>query len=132
MRAATHVVLRRDLSLNRRLYAWLLGPDDARASAYLATWGLDLLSETLCAQMTEQDKFEPRPFRIFVSLLDKWEIGAPLAERAVLPALRALASTEGEDARIAGAALLEAAEPRVVFAAKSIRSPNRSRKASTC
>lgn len=49
MRAATSVVLRRDLSLNRRLYTWLLGPDDKSEaqSAYLKQHGLQLLSSTL-------------------------------------------------------------------------------------
>lgn len=28
MKSAASVVLRKDMSLNRRLYAWLLGPDD--------------------------------------------------------------------------------------------------------
>lgn len=49
MRAATGVVLRRDLSLNRRLYTWLLGPDDKseNQSIYLRQHALQLLSTTL-------------------------------------------------------------------------------------
>ena len=49
MRAATGVVLRRDLSLNRRLYSWLLGHDDKSEAqvAYLKEHALDLLSLTL-------------------------------------------------------------------------------------
>jgi hypothetical protein len=31
-----------------------------------------------------------RPFKIFISLLDKWEIGAPLTEALVLDAFAAL------------------------------------------
>lgn len=31
-----------------------------------------------------------RPFKIFLSLLDKWEIGSALSERLVIPALRAV------------------------------------------
>ena len=31
-----------------------------------------------------------RPFKIFISLLDKWEIGAPLTEALVFDAFRAL------------------------------------------
>ena len=49
MRAATGVVLRRDLSLNRRLFTWLLGKDensDAQV-AYFKHHGLALLVETL-------------------------------------------------------------------------------------
>lgn len=49
MRAATGVVLRRDLSLNRRLYTWLLGPDEKseNQSIYLRQHALQLLSTTL-------------------------------------------------------------------------------------
>jgi hypothetical protein len=49
MRAAISVVLRRDLALNRRLYTWLLGPDeksDAQVT-YLRKNALALLCETL-------------------------------------------------------------------------------------
>lgn len=47
-----------------------------------------------------------RPFKIFVSLLDKWEIGGPLTEVLVYNALRAIekhveAETESsEDVRL--------------------------------
>lgn len=49
MRAATSVVLRRDLSLNRRLYTWLLGPDESsdKQMEYLRTHALELLRSTL-------------------------------------------------------------------------------------
>lgn len=49
MRAATGVVLRRDLSLNRRLYTWLLGPDEKSDNqiSYLKEHGLELLRSTL-------------------------------------------------------------------------------------
>lgn len=49
MRSATGVVLRRDLSLNRRLYTWLLGPDEKSENqiAYLKEHALDLLKSTL-------------------------------------------------------------------------------------
>lgn len=49
MRAATSVVLRRDLSLNRRLYTWLLGPEEKsdHQITYLREHALELLSSTL-------------------------------------------------------------------------------------
>ena len=49
MKAAIGVVLRRDLSLNRRLYTWLLGPDEKNEaqSVYLRQHALHLLSSTL-------------------------------------------------------------------------------------
>lgn len=49
MRAATGVVLRRDLSLNRRLWTWLLGSDEQpeHQQKYLKENALDLLAGTL-------------------------------------------------------------------------------------
>jgi hypothetical protein len=35
---------------------------------------------------------ESRPFKIFISLLDKWEIGGPLSEAIILDAFKALKS----------------------------------------
>lgn len=49
MRAACSVVLRRDLALNRRLYTWLLGPEEGseNQSLYFRKNALDLLKSTL-------------------------------------------------------------------------------------
>lgn len=49
MRAATSVVLRRDLALNRRLYTWLLGVDEnsQQQMRYLRTHGLVLLTSSI-------------------------------------------------------------------------------------
>jgi hypothetical protein len=49
MRAITGVVLRRDLSLSRRLYTWLLGASDDSETqiAHLREHGLDLLHSAL-------------------------------------------------------------------------------------
>ena len=54
MRAATGVVLRRDLSLNRRLYTWLLGPDEKSDNqlTYLKENALEFLSSTLKVRLT--------------------------------------------------------------------------------
>ena len=54
MRAATGVVLRRDLSLNRRLYTWLLGPDEKSDNQiiYLKENALEFLSSTLKVRLT--------------------------------------------------------------------------------
>ncbi|GJN87072.1 hypothetical protein Rhopal_000017-T1 [Rhodotorula paludigena] len=99
MRAVLGVVLRRDLSLSRRLYTWLLGSSDASSSQveHLRAYGLSLLHESLQAEMSavaglasDQTTERQRPFKIFISLLDKWEIGANLTEVGVLDAFQAL------------------------------------------
>lgn len=49
---------------------------------------------------------ESRPFKIFISLLDKWEIGAPLTQVLIYDAFKAIknlvdAATEGsQDVRL--------------------------------
>jgi hypothetical protein len=121
IRASLPVVLRRDLSLTRRLHAWLLGASDAPQDQmeYLRKFALESLRTALVEDMTA---FEPaadapwrlphssesvaprrqattrrqRAFKIFISLLDKWEIGAPLTEVAVMDAFAAVqAISEG-------------------------------------
>jgi len=68
MRAACSVVLRRDLALNRRLYTWLLGPEEGseNQSIYLRKNGLDLLKSTLevCFKLyVAHQKYNPRDKR---------------------------------------------------------------------
>lgn len=125
MKAATSVVLRRDLSLNRRLYTWLLGPDDKSEAqiVYLRQHGLQLLSTTLKNEMfTPSEEYaESRPFKIFISLLDKWEIGSPLTEVLVYDALKAIhqhmesKSITSSDVAMTASTLLEAVEPSILW-----------------
>ncbi|GAA6010233.1 hypothetical protein JCM11491_005403 [Sporobolomyces phaffii] len=97
MRAAIGVVLRRDLSLSRRLYTWLLGPSEFSDQQvnHLRNHGLELLRLALKIEMDEQSSRtgtieRQRPFKIFISLLDKWEIGGILTEVLVLDAFESL------------------------------------------
>ncbi|KAG0147859.1 hypothetical protein CROQUDRAFT_42250 [Cronartium quercuum f. sp. fusiforme G11] len=99
-RAALGVVLRRDLSLSRRLYTWLLGPSPTTEEPtgqqlnYFRKFGLNLVTKSLREDM--QAKYvdlvveRQRPFKIFIALLDKWEIGGPVTEALALDSFRAL------------------------------------------
>ncbi|KAI0803164.1 Dopey, N-terminal-domain-containing protein [Irpex lacteus] len=125
MRAATSVVLRRDLALNRRLYTWLLGTEETSQQqvAYLKTNALGLLTSTLKEEMFKPSaEYSPsRPFKIFISLLDKDEIGVPLTENLVFDAFRALKksieseSDQGEEMKITASTLYEAVEPHALW-----------------
>lgn len=113
-RSVLSVVLRRDLSLSRRLYAWLLGSSDSSDSqvAHLRQYALDVVKDALKEDMelavsassssvpdSAKAALRQKPFKIFISLLDKWEIGAPLTEVLVLDAFRSLSrclSARGE------------------------------------
>ncbi|RDB28675.1 Protein dopey [Hypsizygus marmoreus] len=125
MRAATGVVLRRDLSLNRRLYTWLLGPDEKSDHQidYLKANTLDLLYSTLKNEMVSPsgEYSESRPFKIFISLLDKWEIIGPLTEILVYDSFKAIKNlvenpTEGsQDLTMTASTLYESVELQILW-----------------
>ncbi|KAG6911306.1 hypothetical protein DXG01_002145 [Tephrocybe rancida] len=131
MRAATGVVLRRDLSLNRRLYTWLLGSDEKsdHQIEFLKANALDLVRSTLKNEMFSPsgEYSESRPFKIFISLLDKWEIGAVLSQVLVYDAFKAIKrliedpSEGSEDVTMTASTLYEAVEPQILW--KQLLSP---------
>lgn len=115
--AATQTLLRRDMSLNRRLYAWLLGSDikgntivpeseisnsyEDQASYFFEKYSKDLLVEALAeilhqklsdADIEERQQAYLKPFRILISLLDKPEIGPQVVENLFLEVIRAFYS----------------------------------------
>ena len=73
MRAATSVVLRRDLALNRRLFAWLLGPVEGSQAQieYYKQHSLELLRSTLRVMHTSlmQDERSLTSYRKRCSIL---------------------------------------------------------------
>ena len=108
--AAVSVVLRRDMSLNRRLWSWFLGPEpnsdaivNSRTSpnhgsestpraigveeraGYFKSFGLSPLLDSLEEMISDASLIpsnRARPFRICLSLMDRGEIGT-----LVLPAI---------------------------------------------
>uniref|UniRef100_A0A8C6QYV0 DOP1 leucine zipper like protein A n=1 Tax=Nannospalax galili TaxID=1026970 RepID=A0A8C6QYV0_NANGA len=104
--AALHVVLRRDMSLNRRLYAWLLGPRSTRhsnpeehATYYFTTFSKELLVQAMVGILQMNGFGEEstlmqdlKPFRILISLLDKPELGPVILEDVLIEVFRTLYS----------------------------------------
>lgn len=113
--AALHVVLRRDMSLNRRLYAWLLGFDnngaiigprstrhsnpEEHATYYFTTFSKDLLVQAMVGILQvnvfgEESTLmqDLKPFRILISLLDKPELGPVILEDVLIEVFRTLYS----------------------------------------
>uniref|UniRef100_A0A8C7B8H2 DOP1 leucine zipper like protein B n=1 Tax=Neovison vison TaxID=452646 RepID=A0A8C7B8H2_NEOVI len=119
--AATQTLLRRDMSLNRRLYAWLLGSDikgntivpeselsnsyEDQSSYFFERYSKDLLVEGLAeilhqkfsdADVEERHHAYLKPFRVLVSLLDKPEIGPRVVGDLFLEVIRAFYSYCGD------------------------------------
>lgn len=115
--AALLTLLRRDMSLNRRLYAWLLGTDikggmvsphpvfstsvEEHTSFYFNNYSKSYLVQALI-NIIKQKHFESdpdkvagylRPFRILMSLLDKPEIGSMILSNVLLELVRAFYSS---------------------------------------
>ncbi|KAJ8013148.1 hypothetical protein DPEC_G00050280 [Dallia pectoralis] len=111
--AASLTLLRRDMSLNRRLYAWLLGTDNKggmvaadpdlsismkeHTANYFNTHSRQLLVQALINILKLKDvEADPesviyylRPFRVIISLMDKPEIGPLVVSSVLLEAVRA-------------------------------------------
>ncbi|QIX00913.1 hypothetical protein AMS68_006430 [Peltaster fructicola] len=98
--ATMGVLLRRDMALNRRIWQWFLGPnskEDASEQAaadkqlqYIAAYGIERIESSLLTAFA-RDSHRPsdrvKPFRICVSLMDRWEIGGSIIPRIFLPAI---------------------------------------------
>ncbi|XP_077584643.1 protein DOP1B [Stigmatopora nigra] len=112
--AALLTLLRRDMSLNRRLYAWLLGTDikgemvaphptmsssaEEHMLFYFNTYSKELIVKGLINILKQKDAAESkpenvigylRPFRILISLLDKPELGPAVLSHVLLEVVRA-------------------------------------------
>lgn len=110
--AAAGVVSRREMSLNRRLWTWLLGPEPtsndgeggpesptsvigdplgsspSSRTRYFEEFGLQPLVQALLkliARDSANAVERARPFRICLSLMDRWEIGGLVVPDIFLP-----------------------------------------------
>jgi hypothetical protein len=115
--AAAGVVSRRDMSLNRRLWAWFLGPeptapevnehvasptqdrhDDApdiasQHAAFFSRYGLEALTSSILKMIrrhTTSPVERARPLRVCLSLMDRWEVGGLIVPDIFLPALQSV------------------------------------------
>jgi hypothetical protein len=114
MRAALGIVLRKDMSLNRRLYAWVLGSDGttqaqvlyfnmyAEKPATQAVRGmLQQQQQQLISSSPESTDIEQqRPYKILISLMDKWELGQPIVNNIFVDSLISLRSIKSQQAEI--------------------------------
>ncbi|TGJ87804.1 hypothetical protein E0Z10_g968 [Xylaria hypoxylon] len=114
LHAAVGVVTRRDMSLNRRLWVWFLGPEQPQQdqenglesptspsenhpgyltskTSYFEEHGLQPLINALMSMIkssSDSDAAEKaKPYRICLSLMDRWEIGGLVVPEIFLPVI---------------------------------------------
>ncbi|KAI8319705.1 hypothetical protein GQ54DRAFT_246522, partial [Martensiomyces pterosporus] len=85
MKHASAVVLKKDMSLNRRLYTWLLGPGESEAenAVYFRQHAQSYLAEALLgsfAALSSSPEHQHTVFRILIGLVDKPEISQPILD----------------------------------------------------
>lgn len=106
MRSALSIVLRKDMSLNRRLYGWLLGSDSnsqnqlkyfhlySEKAATQAIRHLFFMSRDAYqyqdTQATNYILDAQKPYKMLISLMDKWEIGQPIVNNVFTDSLVSL------------------------------------------
>lgn len=118
MTAAASVVARREMSLNRRLWVWLLGqaapqdtsdkatdsPDSGSSKApagsgretptqYFRRYGFTPLRNSLLKGLRTGSAVaavRAKPFRICLSLMDRWEVGGLIVPQVFRPAMESL------------------------------------------
>lgn len=120
LKAAVGVVTRREMSLNRRLWAWLLGPEPtsteadhtaespsspttpsqhqqtylASRTSYFEEFGLHPLVQALLSMIKGSSRSSAaeraRPYRICLSLMDRWEIGGLIVPEVFLPVIESV------------------------------------------
>ena len=118
MTAAASVVARREMSLNRRLWVWLLGqaapqdnsdkvtdsPDSGSSKApagsgresptqYFRHYGFTPLRNSLLKGFRTDSSVaavRAKPFRICLSLMDRWEVGGLIVPQIFRPAMESL------------------------------------------
>lgn len=96
MKSCMEILLKKDMSLNRRVWYWLLGPENNETYAtsaelrsnYFQQFGVSTLFEVLLEMINGDIESQINAFKISLSLIiDKWEISHLLIPRVLLPIL---------------------------------------------
>lgn len=106
--SACSTVLRRDMSLNRRLWNWLLGPDPTTSDisgpthnreAYFVKYGRTPLVNgilTMVESDTKNIAERSKPYRICLSIMDRWEIGGNVISSVLTPVIKSVKRCEAQ------------------------------------
>ena len=101
--SACSTVLRRDMSLNRRLWTWFLGPEPGNSastpskrytrSEYFKKFASEPLVKELLQMINSKSKVptdQVKAFKICLSILDRWEIGGSVVSKVLIPILKSV------------------------------------------
>ncbi|RCH94744.1 hypothetical protein CU098_001184, partial [Rhizopus stolonifer] len=96
MKSALGIVLRKDMSLNRRLYAWLLGTDGSTQAQiiYFNTFAERAATQAMRSMLHQEQTSLQRPYKMLISLMDKPEVGQPLVNSIFMDSLFSLQKTQ--------------------------------------
>ncbi|XP_055611596.1 protein dopey-1 homolog isoform X2 [Uranotaenia lowii] len=113
VKTALSTILRRDMSLNRRLYSWLLGADTSLGkhledithegetsdpNSYFETYSKEVLVSAFKIILKSSVASTPvdlSPYRIMISLLDKAEIGQRILDDVLCDIIRTISLCNG-------------------------------------
>lgn len=95
---SVYAILKKDMSINRRVWTWLLGPENLEISPvdYFKANGFNHLYDGLLKlingefnnQLSSHQKIAS--FKICLSILDKWEIGSLIIPKVLVPVLKSI------------------------------------------
>ncbi|KAJ2077125.1 hypothetical protein H4R24_005314 [Coemansia sp. RSA 988] len=120
-RHAAAVAVRKDMSLNRRLYTWLVGAGETEAeqATHMAAHALSPLAAGLLAAFAAGAETEQQTvLRVLAALQDRAVISQPLVQAVFVPLLRLLMAQRPLSARLGSVArqFVEMLDPRFTWA----------------
>ena len=122
-------ILKKDMSINRRVWNWLMGQDATSAQQlnYFKTNGAKCLIEGILKLIEGKYDHQPiatqqiRALKITLASMDRWEIGSLLIPNVFIPALKSVMysvetkSDQYEDVLKSGSALFDSVETLIIY-----------------
>lgn len=121
-------ILKKDMSINRRVWNWLLGPETTSALHldYFRKFGAGQLIEELLQLINGKSEHrtpseqQTQAFKITLASMDRWEIGSELIPNVFIPALKAVKVSHDnkaldKDVLKCASALFDAVETLVIY-----------------
>lgn len=95
-------VLKKDMSINRRIWTWLLGPETTNAVhvEYFRKNGashlIDGLQKLINGNYDQQPVYQQRlaSYKICLAIMDRWEIGSQIVPEVLIPLLKSVKNSE--------------------------------------